>query len=1368
MIVNPKFSISLSEIHDEICHRGWEIIKCKYDKKTDRYTAHAKNELDQEVEAFGKNPKQALANLLNNVAYEHAKGIQRLARWKQTFEGQLLQIAEAYSKAPAYEKKAAAAFLELSAECESRAKVIRQHIQVTTVNNPEPYPTSDKMYDDVRKRRKLEVSAVAADNHPIWTREQVVDYRICIDVLGFTAANANWGWEGTNYAFGAFAALLPELAQEALFSELVGQTAYATYYRAYGPAKICLLTKFIEKAMREENPHRGFRGIHPSQMLLPSETPEAKQKTAGIAKKTKPNADGSMPFDINDGWSSTLENIPTVHYPTEFSDFFNLRGASDVLDGLHTDWAETIHDNSDSAHIRQEWRTYKLDDPEGALRIKHAVANAIKGALLLEDNTLGHGAVQYQALLHKVSDDPEELIKTLNGARSEWNVERFGEHTSEEHRPWAIADAKSGQIPMFALANLIYEKNPDMKLMDAHKEAQRTIHQMLSRFHEQAKAEENTDNIPKDEAGWQTESKAIEKLMKWLDITTGSHGKFDHWMVPGQHVSAIDPIKPHKYDPGYDQYDNHKVFNLQRFPAIHGKHIQTISKLIKSLDQIVEEALIDVHNHDGKGHHFRAFIMHLVDIDPKTVGVMWLLLAPYTSQLSMIDEEMAGALGHHAEGRAARNYFLHERELIAHRDGMGLAHIPLGHFNLALKGGHVAGGSKQSSENDKHDHQDLSSLRIENPTPAWKVKLKSPGDLLYNFSLTPDVVKPIQEHWNNTVATQFAPDETPTKSHRPGFMMIATNPIERKMASKMQEYRNLGMSVQDVWNKIDEPSDIIDKWTKNTNDLTQKNLSNSWKTAAEIWESSPITPNGHTIAHIENAPSINSTQAPYLMTSGSTNLSNGYVSAVHPTWLNQWIQHNGPYLTHYTPNPNTVQDIYRNGLIPASQLDQDQKFYSGKLTSRPDHVYLQGSIPAPNFSNNYVAVDLRKLDPSNLNPDEDSLLHTNHPFDDIPYGNGRTPVNFPYQSYGHWAHQYNLAHPKHTSWSLNSIGTVAHQGMITPDQLTPMAQVYTDLQQNWPHVLSNYGPTHRVPYNSRWDDLGTKESAQPGWTDFYHATPRANRESIQNLGLMGENGSSPWGDTTRSWGQPYGNYFFDNPNDAVTYANSAYNRFKRDGADDYERQYTQAEPPQGWGNLNDDEYDQWHEDNPPTQRTEDPEGWDVWKVNTRGLNINRDPEANLVSPRSPQDIHPDMNNSDAPWDEQLEDAINMYGGSPNRYYTQDHIEPERVQLHQHIPMWQNHDDDEYEYEYEYETHHPMHWDEALLHRPKFPAHSSIKTADKLHDFLMNPKSRPDTNLNPHWNPDTHKYENELYQSSPQSVPQQLPQPIQPVPGGAWS
>ena len=804
-LADHKLSISLADLYAEIEHKGWTVKSVKFDSKNNRYVAQGQDADKKAISVAGSSVQYALAHLLQAVTEQNSLRVIKQANWSHNFESQLVEIAQAYSKAPAYEKRAATAFVELAHECKARADVIRQHLHVIISNEAEPYTQPDQMYDSIRKQRKLEVSAVSADQHPIWDRQQVVDYRICLDVLGFTAANADWGWTGTNLAFAAMAEFFPELAQEALFSELLGQTAYATYYRAYSPSKVCLLNKFLEPIRQQENPYKGYRGIHPSQMPLPSEIPAAKDnRLSHIAKRIEPLQDGTLSADINDGWSSGLEQTPLIHYPTQYPDFLNLRGVSEALDGLHTDWADHIHDDSDASKVRQEWRAYKQDDPQGAMRMQHAVANAIKAALFMQSEPLAHAAIHYQSLLHTVSDDPEDLWRQLHQSRSEWNTQRFGQHTKNEHRPWLMPDAKTGVSPFTALANLLYAQGADSP-QEATKAAHRKVHQMLSRLHEQAKSESNPDQ----ETHWQIEQKAIDNLMRWLDLSTKNHTQFDRFKA--RTSADTDPIAPHKYDKDYDAYENHKIFNLQRYPAPHGRDVQTMAKLMRHLDQITEAALVDIHNHDGKGHHFRVVVMHLADLDPKTVGLMWLLLAPYTSQLSMIDESMRGALGHHSDGKAARDYFLHERELLTHRDGMGLSHIPLGHFNLAVNGSLPMPQTKESAIHNVPQQQDLSAFRVENPTPAWQVPWHFENEHPnYDFALTKDLAQMAQDEWRNTVATQFAPHQTPVKPQSPTFVMAAT-----KTASRMQRYRDLGLDVEDVWQQVPEIEEIAPEISRN-------------------------------------------------------------------------------------------------------------------------------------------------------------------------------------------------------------------------------------------------------------------------------------------------------------------------------------------------------------------------------------------------------------------------------------------------------------------------------------------------------------------------------------------------------------------------
>jgi hypothetical protein len=237
---------------------------------------------------------------------------------------------------------------------------------------------------------------------------------------------------------------------------------------------------------------------------------------------------------------------------------------------------------------------------------------------------------------------------------------------------------------------------------------------------------------------------------------------------------------------------------------------------------------------------------------------------------------------------------------------------------------------------------------------------------------------------------------------------------------------------------------------------------------------------------------------------------------------------------------------------------------------------------------------------------------------------------------------------------------------------------------------------------------------QRGWTDFYHVSPRANRESIQNMGLMGENGTSPWGDPFKR-GQPHGNYFFDNHQDAQNYAWSLKQRNPQ-GSDEEDR-WNWPEPPEGFDDWEPDAQDDWHDNNEPTPATEDPNGYDVWKVNTRNLPIHRDPESAITTdkPFTPQTLNEEysyrgnpMAGDVDPWADKLQDHAQLHGTVPRRFYTPEAVEPQRMQLQQHMPSWDMGENDYYDRIDDpemTERESPLSWDEMNLRRPQFPAHS---------------------------------------------------------------
>jgi hypothetical protein len=266
-----------------------------------------------------------------------------------------------------------------------------------------------------------------------------------------------------------------------------------------------------------------------------------------------------------------------------------------------------------------------------------------------------------------------------------------------------------------------------------------------------------------------------------------------------------------------------------------------------------------------------------------------------------------------------------------------------------------------------------------------------------------------------------------------------------------------------------------------------------------------------------------------------------------------------------------------------------------------------------------------------------------------------------------------------------------------------------------------------VPYDPRQGIAQAygKTAEQRGWTDMYHVSPRANRESIQNLGLMGDSSTSPWGDQHLRNDQPHGNYMFDNPQDAENYAWMLGTRTRGDHEgedprhDDPDRRWKFPEPPSDFHTWPTDQQDEWHDNSEPVESTDDPYGYDVWKVNTRDLPIHRDPEMSLNTeiPHTPNTLQQTYNEADYPdyhemsggqWQQQLVDHAKDWGQVPRRYYTLEQIEPQRVQLQQHIPSWNMTEEEMYDRMDDPETteqESPLSWDEMQLRRPQFPAHS---------------------------------------------------------------
>ena len=153
-----------------------------------------------------------------------------------------LEIAQDYLAKPSYMMDAVDAFKALAAES---TELVNQHIKnfhnvaMTEVPESEPYPTAQAMFDDI-EAGQFRVSNLNSI-HPQWTQQQNIDFRIAHDILGHYLGRTGFSWEGELAAFKSQRRWYSELAVEALYTEIVGQTACYSVDKVFPAQKVILL-----------------------------------------------------------------------------------------------------------------------------------------------------------------------------------------------------------------------------------------------------------------------------------------------------------------------------------------------------------------------------------------------------------------------------------------------------------------------------------------------------------------------------------------------------------------------------------------------------------------------------------------------------------------------------------------------------------------------------------------------------------------------------------------------------------------------------------------------------------------------------------------------------------------------------------------------------------------------------------------------------------------------------------------------------------------------------------------------------------------------------------------------------------------------
>lgn len=244
------------DLSQQLSELGWQLNKIEF--KNGQYVAKGVGPGEQNIERTGKSPEMALAALIgfasrSNQIRQFAAQLKTSA-WQTDWLTMKDEIAQAYQEMPAYDMKAVPAWRALGAESKIQADAIRRQISVEVIDGPDPYYSVQNLCADVHNNRHLTVTRDDAA-HPIWTTDDMMNFRIVHDVIGYCQSGGDWTWAGENKAVAQMMPLLSALAREALFTEVIGRTAYDNTFRGRSPHKIGLLNDYLHPAQEAEGEH---------------------------------------------------------------------------------------------------------------------------------------------------------------------------------------------------------------------------------------------------------------------------------------------------------------------------------------------------------------------------------------------------------------------------------------------------------------------------------------------------------------------------------------------------------------------------------------------------------------------------------------------------------------------------------------------------------------------------------------------------------------------------------------------------------------------------------------------------------------------------------------------------------------------------------------------------------------------------------------------------------------------------------------------------------------------------------------------------------------------------------------------------------
>jgi hypothetical protein len=704
-VVTPQ-----SELYEKLLQLGWNLKKVDF--KNGVYVAKAESKTTgQDIERVGQSPEMAVAAVFQFAQRANAirryAALQKIGAWDSDWLDKKDDIAKAYSEMPAFDEKAVPAWKALAAESKTQADAIRQQITVEVVDDSEPYMSAQEMCEDIHKNRHFKVSR-ANSEHAVWSQEDNVNFRIVHDVLGHCQSGGDFSWRGENLACGVHFPLVSPLAREALFTECIGQVAYRSYFKGFGPQKIGLLSQFLHPVQEKNGEHiwvphgglptltpspnanqgkgaldqaAGMQGVfnspgdwvNPSQFSGPQaappspafeQTPAVMQGFRAVTKNVSPN----RPYDPNQFWTPT-NPVPPLEDPAQ--DYIDIGSTVNNASKVDTQWQH-----------------------EDEATQKQAIMNAFRVALLSPRKHLKWNAAHYQALMH--SDPATKSVDLWNKLETERE-----KHNQKLGYPEGSHLAYRKQLTF--LAHKLQEENGWVSEADALKEAKRIIFEKTKEFEEE---------LGKEQEGETSELKryniARRMVTDWMrENYTPARG----WQ-PGQMALAAETQTPQLFQMGDDWQpvtdDTGFASNDSKYGAFMGAHLDGIEQVGKHIDQIRDAALKDLDD-GGKGFTFRNAVMNmnLPGVNPKVASFAWLLLAPMSSELGIIDTHVLRGLRRDESQNSVRDYYKHERMQRAAKDSTGYGHMPLGMYHWGL----------WDQIRNPGEHSDHSPLRVLDPLP---------------------------------------------------------------------------------------------------------------------------------------------------------------------------------------------------------------------------------------------------------------------------------------------------------------------------------------------------------------------------------------------------------------------------------------------------------------------------------------------------------------------------------------------------------------------------------------------------------------------------------------------------------------------------